>query len=75
MEQALLGHTERMAIAFGVMRLGEKLPTHIIKNMRFCEDCHDVIKLVAKIWNWDIVARDRSPFHHFRDGECSCNDF
>ncbi|ONK79849.1 uncharacterized protein A4U43_C01F10790 [Asparagus officinalis] len=74
-EQALFGHSERMAIAFGIMRLGANVPIHIVKNLRVCEDCHDVIKMIAKIWRRDIVVRDRSRFHHFRHGECSCNDF
>ncbi|XP_020586082.1 pentatricopeptide repeat-containing protein At5g66520-like [Phalaenopsis equestris] len=75
MEQALFGHSERIAIAFGIMRLGKGLPIHIIKNLRVCDDCHLVIKMIAKLWGREIVVRDRSRFHHFSDGRCSCNDF
>ncbi|XP_039131018.1 pentatricopeptide repeat-containing protein At5g48910-like isoform X1 [Dioscorea cayenensis subsp. rotundata] len=74
-EQALFLHSERIAIAYGLMRLGASLPIHITKNLRVCEDCHIAIKLIAKIWNRKIVVRDRSRFHHFSDGQCSCNDF
>ncbi|WOK91555.1 pentatricopeptide repeat-containing protein [Canna indica] len=74
-EQALFTHSEKMAIAFGIMKLPSNLPIHVIKNLRVCEDCHSAIKLISKIWNREIVVRDRSRFHHFRDANCSCNDF
>ncbi|KAG0489159.1 hypothetical protein HPP92_007970 [Vanilla planifolia] len=74
-ELALFGHSERTAIAFGIIRLGPSLPIHVVKNLRVCDDCHAVIKLVAKLWCREIVVRDRSRFHHFRDGSCSCKEF
>ncbi|XP_062234199.1 pentatricopeptide repeat-containing protein At4g21065-like [Phragmites australis] len=74
-EQALLAHSEKMAIAFGLISLAPNLPIHIMKNLRVCEDCHSTIKLISKLWNREIIVRDRSRFHHFRDGACSCNDF
>ncbi|XP_064997663.1 putative pentatricopeptide repeat-containing protein At5g40405 [Musa acuminata AAA Group] len=74
-EQALFTHSEKMAIAFGIMKLPSNLPIHVLKNLRVCEDCHSAIKLISKIWNRYIVVRDRSRFHHFRDAHCSCNDF
>ncbi|CAN6162792.1 unnamed protein product [Urochloa humidicola] len=74
-EQALLAHSEKMAIAFGLISLAPNLPIHIMKNLRVCEDCHSAIKLISKLWNREIIVRDRSRFHHFRDGACSCNDF
>lgn len=74
-EHALLAHSEKIAIAFGLISLAPNLPLHIIKNLRVCEDCHSAIKLISRIWNREIIVRDRSRFHHFRDGTCSCNDF
>ncbi|CAM0909773.1 unnamed protein product [Alopecurus aequalis] len=74
-EQALLAHSEKLAIAFGLISLAPNLPVHIIKNLRVCEDCHSAIKLISKLWNREIIVRDRSRFHHFRGGACSCNDF
>jgi pentatricopeptide repeat protein len=74
-EQALLAHSEKLAIAFGLISLPPNLPIHIMKNLRVCEDCHSAIKLISKLWKREIIVRDRSRFHHFRDGTCSCNDF
>ncbi|KAF7097392.1 hypothetical protein CFC21_099217 [Triticum aestivum] len=74
-EQALLAHSEKLAIAFGLISLAPNLPVHIIKNLRVCEDCHSAIKLISRLWNREIIVRDRSRFHHFRGGACSCNDF
>jgi len=74
-EQALLAHSEKIAIAFGLISLPPNLPIHIMKNLRVCEDCHSAIKLISQLWNREIIVRDRSRFHHFRDRACSCNDF
>uniref|UniRef100_A0A0E0NB18 DYW domain-containing protein n=1 Tax=Oryza rufipogon TaxID=4529 RepID=A0A0E0NB18_ORYRU len=74
-EQALLAHSEKLAIAFGLINLAPNLPVHIRKNLRVCEDCHSAIKLISRLWNREIIVRDRSRFHHFREGTCSCNDF
>ncbi|XP_058068313.1 putative pentatricopeptide repeat-containing protein At5g40405 [Magnolia sinica] len=48
-EDALFNHSEKMVIAFGIMRLGANLPIHVLKNLRVCRDCHSAIKLIAKI--------------------------
>ncbi|KAK8962683.1 Pentatricopeptide repeat-containing protein [Platanthera guangdongensis] len=74
-EQASSGHSERIAIAFGIMRLGGSLPIHVIKSLRVCGDCHSAIKMISELWGREIVVRDRARFHHFRGGRCSCNDF
>jgi pentatricopeptide repeat protein len=74
-EQALLAHSEKIAIAFGLISVPPNLSIHIMKNLRVCEDCHSAIKLISKLWNREIIVRHRSRFHHFRGGVCSCNDF
>ncbi|XP_020519876.1 pentatricopeptide repeat-containing protein At5g66520-like [Amborella trichopoda] len=71
-EGALFGHSEKMAVAFGLIRLSPDEPIIVMKNLRVCEDCHLVIKLVAGIYEREIIVRDRTRFHHFRDGNCSC---
>lgn len=74
-ERMLLGHSERLAIAFGLLNTGPGTRILVIKNLRICEDCHDAIKLISKITNREIVVRDTKRFHHFNDGACSCGDY
>ncbi|XP_077234625.1 putative pentatricopeptide repeat-containing protein At5g40405 [Tasmannia lanceolata] len=74
-EDALCRHSEKLAIAFGFISLGEGVPIRIVKNLRICRDCHDGTKMVSKVFNREIIVRDRNRFHHFKDGECSCMDF
>uniref|UniRef100_A0A0D9WTX0 DYW domain-containing protein n=1 Tax=Leersia perrieri TaxID=77586 RepID=A0A0D9WTX0_9ORYZ len=64
-EQALLVHSEKLAIAFGLISLAPNLPIHIIKNLRVCEDCHTAIKLISRLWNREIIVRDRSILRLF----------
>ncbi|KAK2965114.1 hypothetical protein RJ640_005277 [Escallonia rubra] len=74
-EQAISWHSEKLAIAFGLLSTAEGTPIRIVKNLRICEDCHSAMKAIARVYNREIVVRDRSRFHTFRDGNCSCNDF
>ncbi|EXB38470.1 hypothetical protein L484_022371 [Morus notabilis] len=68
-------HSERMAIAFGLISTPAEAPLHIVKNLRVCGDCHNVIKLISLIEERDIVVRDTNRFHHFKGGVCSCGDY
>lgn len=74
-EATLNTHSEKLAIAFGLMNVRTELPIRVIKNLRVCEDCHTFSKFVSKITLRDIIMRDKNRFHHFRGGLCSCKDF
>ncbi|OWM71726.1 pentatricopeptide repeat-containing protein At1g08070, chloroplastic-like [Punica granatum] len=73
-EGALSQHSERIAIAFGLISTKPGTTIRIAKNLRVCRNCHSATKLMSKIFNRDIIARDRNRFHHFRHGSCSCKD-
>ena len=74
-QSALHYHSEKIAIAFGLISTRPQTPLQIVKNLRVCEDCHSSIKLVSKIYNRKIIVRDRKRFHHFENGSCSCMDY
>lgn len=75
-EHALSVHSEKLAIAYGLLHLDDpKEAIRIIKNLRVCRECHYVTKLISKLYGREIIVRDRNRFHHFVDGECSCLDF
>ena len=71
----LHGHSERLAIAFGLIHTPDRTQIRVIKNLRVCGDCHEFTKLVSKYFEREIIVRDANRFHHFRDGSCSCGDF
>ncbi|PNX90116.1 pentatricopeptide repeat-containing protein at2g15690-like protein, partial [Trifolium pratense] len=48
-EQALLYHSERLAIAYGLISTPPRTPLRIIKNLRVCGDCHNAIKIMSRI--------------------------
>ncbi|KAM3231799.1 pentatricopeptide repeat-containing protein, chloroplastic [Capsicum annuum] len=74
-EQALNLHSEKLAMAFGLISVAPSQPIHIVKNLRVCGDCHAVAKLLSKIYDREILLRDRYRFHHFKEGNCSCKDY
>ncbi|XP_026391478.1 pentatricopeptide repeat-containing protein At1g34160-like [Papaver somniferum] len=75
-ENVLWYHSERLAVAYGLISGGgDGKPIQVNKNLRICVDCHVVIKLISKIYNREIIIRDRARFHHFKDGACSCGDY
>ncbi|KAK7271080.1 hypothetical protein RJT34_26691 [Clitoria ternatea] len=74
-DPAQIIHSEKLAIAFGLLSLSSSSPMHVFKNLRVCGDCHNWIKYVSKISDRVIIVRDSYRFHHFKDGICSCKDY
>ncbi|XP_015695447.2 pentatricopeptide repeat-containing protein At5g66520-like [Oryza brachyantha] len=74
-EDALSRHSEKMAIAFAFINTSDDMPIRIVKNLRVCHDCHHVTKLISKVYGREIIVRDRTRFHLFKDGSCSCKDY
>ncbi|XP_057484550.1 LOW QUALITY PROTEIN: putative pentatricopeptide repeat-containing protein At3g25060, mitochondrial [Actinidia eriantha] len=68
-------HSERLAIAFGLLNTAPGTRLLITKNLRVCGDCHEATKFISKIVDREIVVRDVKRFHHFKDGICSCGDY
>eukprot|EP01018_Ginkgo_biloba_P031899 Gb_11321 [translate_table: standard] len=74
-EHILCHHSEKLAIAFGIINTPPGTPIRVIKNLRVCGDCHSAIKFISKIDAREIVVRDANRFHHVKDGQCSCEDY
>ncbi|XP_050245251.1 pentatricopeptide repeat-containing protein At5g50390, chloroplastic-like [Quercus robur] len=74
-ERVMLYHSEKLAIAFGLINTPGWTPLQIVQSHRICGDCHSAIKLIAMVTGREIVVRDASRFHHFRDASCSCGDY
>ncbi|KAL6659322.1 hypothetical protein ACP70R_003362 [Stipagrostis hirtigluma subsp. patula] len=73
--QMLMRHSEKLAIAFGLISTPPGMTLRIFKNLRVCGDCHNAAKLISKIEDREIILRDTTRFHHFRGGHCSCGDY
>ncbi|XP_061950340.1 putative pentatricopeptide repeat-containing protein At5g09950 [Populus nigra] len=74
-EHNLWNHSERLALAYGLISSPEGSTLKIFKNLRVCGDCHSVYKLVSGILGRKIVLRDPYRFHQFSGGQCSCTDY
>ncbi|KAK4799887.1 hypothetical protein SAY86_025252 [Trapa natans] len=74
-EKILLGHSEKLALAFALIATSEGAPVRVIKNLRICVDCHTFAKLVSKVCWREISIRDKNRFHHMVGGRCSCGDY
>ncbi|KAL0657491.1 hypothetical protein Bca4012_078076 [Brassica carinata] len=57
-EEMLWYHSERLAIAFALVNTVEGNAVTVMKNLRVCEDCHAVIKLISRVVGREIVLRD-----------------
>lgn len=74
-ERALYYHSEKLAIAYGLISTPSSSMIRIIKNLRICGDCHNAIKYVSLVYGREIVLRDANRFHQFKGGVCSCGDY
>ncbi|KAL3507620.1 hypothetical protein ACH5RR_033002 [Cinchona calisaya] len=72
---AVSTHSERLAIAFGIMSTTAGTTIRVTKNLRVCVDCHTAIKFISKTMGREIIVRDNIRFHCFKDGSCSCGDY
>ncbi|XP_009794124.1 pentatricopeptide repeat-containing protein At4g14850-like [Nicotiana sylvestris] len=68
-------HSEKLAVAFGLIATPPGAPIRVKKNLRICLDCHTAFKFICKIVSREIIIRDNNRFHHFKDGSCSCGDY
>ncbi|KAL5791630.1 hypothetical protein ACOSP7_000224 [Xanthoceras sorbifolium] len=74
-EHMLNYHSEKLAVAFGIMKTDSKLAIQVTKNLRVCNDCHSALKIISYIYGRKIIVRDVNRFHHFEGGTCSCKDY
>lgn len=74
-EHMLRYHSEKLAVAYGILSTPAGRPIRVMKNLRVCEDCHNAIKCISKIVGRLIILRDNNRFHHFSGGSCSCGDY
>ncbi|XVE73913.1 hypothetical protein DITRI_Ditri11bG0156800 [Diplodiscus trichospermus] len=74
-ELGLAYHSEKLAIAFGLLTVPQGAPVRIFKNLRVCGDCHTAMKYISSVFHRHIILRDSNCFHHFKDGQCSCGDY
>uniref|UniRef100_A0A1D1XYS7 Pentatricopeptide repeat-containing protein At4g14850 n=1 Tax=Anthurium amnicola TaxID=1678845 RepID=A0A1D1XYS7_9ARAE len=74
-EGEVLRHSEKLALAFGLVCIPPGIPIRITKNLRVCGDCHSAIKFISGIVDREIIVRDNNRFHHFKDNRCSCRDY
>ncbi|THG22454.1 hypothetical protein TEA_023025 [Camellia sinensis var. sinensis] len=74
-EKLLLWHSEKLAIAYGLIRMLLGTPIQVFKNLRVCGDCHRATKYISAIERREIIVRDTTRFHHFKNGICSCGDY
>ena len=59
----------------GLLKTKATSGIRVAKNLRVCADCHEVTKIISKLYEREIIVRDRVRFHKFADGSCSCKDF
>nr|XP_017257817.1 PREDICTED: pentatricopeptide repeat-containing protein At3g12770-like [Daucus carota subsp. sativus] len=70
-----IGHSELLAMSFGLISTQAGETIRVTKNLRVCRNCHQFAKVTSKLLGREIIIKDSSYFHHFKDGSCSCRDF
>ncbi|KAG6576977.1 putative pentatricopeptide repeat-containing protein, partial [Cucurbita argyrosperma subsp. argyrosperma] len=71
----LIAHSEKLAVAFGILNTPSETVLRVTKNLRICGDCHTAMVFISEIYGREVVVRDVNRFHHFKAGLCSCGDY
>lgn len=74
-ELGLAYHSEKLAVAFGLLTTPPGAPIRVFKNLRVCGDCHTAMRYISRVYLRHIILRDSNCFHHFKEGKCSCDDY
>ncbi|XP_024964719.1 pentatricopeptide repeat-containing protein At3g12770-like [Cynara cardunculus var. scolymus] len=69
-----IGHSELLAISFGLISIRSGTTVRVTKNLRVCHSCHEAAKYISKVVSREIILKDPNCFHHFKNGICSCQD-
>lgn len=70
---SLESHSEKKALALALHRRKSLCSAiSITKNLRVCNDCHGAMMVASRAYSCEIHLRDRSRWHIFKDGGCSC---
>lgn len=68
-------HSEKLAVAFGLLNTPSAAPIRVIKNVIMCRDCHNFVKIISLLTAREITIRDSKRLHKIVNGQCSCGDF
>ncbi|ONK66023.1 uncharacterized protein A4U43_C06F3380 [Asparagus officinalis] len=68
-------HGEKLAVAFSLINTPRLRTIKIIKSVKMCTECHNIVKLVSKVYRREILLKDPACLHFFKDGNCSCRDY
>ncbi|GAA0167226.1 hypothetical protein LIER_22206 [Lithospermum erythrorhizon] len=68
-------HSEKLALAFGLLNVPNTAPIRVNKNTSMCRDCHNFMKFISMSTSRTIIVRDSKRLHIFVNGHCSCGDF
>ncbi|KAL6901936.1 hypothetical protein ACP4OV_004812 [Aristida adscensionis] len=74
-EENITFHSEKLAVAYSVLKTGPGTEIMVSKNLQICCDCHEWMKIISKVLCRVIIMRDRIRFHQFESGCCSCKDY
>ncbi|KAG6394534.1 hypothetical protein SASPL_145123 [Salvia splendens] len=71
-----LGGDQEDGICDSVLHdLDEELKEQLLQASQVGNDCHSTIKYISKLVGREIVVRDPTRFHHFKNEACSCRDY
>lgn len=73
--RVVAAHSQKLAMAFGLLSTPEGTPVRVVTNLRMSKECHAYSALISEIFGREIVVRDRNRFHRFRRGACSCRNY
>ncbi|XVF08556.1 hypothetical protein REPUB_Repub07fG0013400 [Reevesia pubescens] len=59
-ENILNYHSEKLAVAFGIMKIDPEITIQVTNNLRICNDCHSAFKFVSYVYVRKVVVRCKS---------------
>ncbi|CAA2996706.1 pentatricopeptide repeat-containing At1g56690, mitochondrial-like isoform X1 [Olea europaea subsp. europaea] len=68
-------HSEKLALAYRLVKFSQRVPIRVTKYMSVRGDCHAAIELFAEVIGQEIILKDVNRFYHFKDVLYFCKDY
>ncbi|KAJ4833218.1 hypothetical protein Tsubulata_049071 [Turnera subulata] len=68
-------HSEKLAVAFGLLNTPNNAPIRVTKSISMCKDCHTFFRAISSMTNREIIVRDSKKLRKFVSGQSSLAEF
>lgn len=52
----LFFYSEKLVVVYVLLKISVGILVWVVKNFRVCGDCYEVMKIILRVYNWEIIV-------------------